>query len=134
MKEIIVSAKIENLPLIMEFVENELDANEFAGKAKLDVCIAVDEVFNNIASYAYEGENGSVTVRVNVEHREVTVEFEDDGVPFNPLVVDNSPLGKNAEDSAIGGLGILMFKQLTDYVTYKRMNYKNVLTLKKRGT
>ena len=95
--------------------------------------VAVEEIFVNIASYAYAPEKGSATVRVEVSEEpvSVTITFVDHGTPYDPLSKDDPDVTLPADAREIGGLGIFMTKQLMDDVAYEYQDGKNILTLKK---
>ena len=94
----------------------------------------MEEIFINIARYAYRPEQGKATVRVEVSGDPVCVSitFVDHGVPYDPLAKDDPDISLSAEDREIGGLGIFMTKQLMDDVAYTYKNGQNILTLKKQ--
>ncbi len=96
-----------------------------------DPSVAVDEIFSNIARYAYNPETGGATVRVAVGE-DVTIEFEDSGVAYDPLAADDPDVTLSAEEREIGGLGLFMVKKMMDAVKYRRDGNKNILTIKKK--
>ena len=128
MKELVVKAKIENLEQVQDFVRAQL--GECPPKILTQLIISVDEIFSNIASYAYEREVGDVTVRVAVGD-DITLTFEDGGMAYDPLAQADPDTTLALEDREIGGLGIFMVKNLMDAVEYRRVGSKNVLTVKK---
>lgn len=128
MKELIVAAKIENLDRVQAFVRAALA--DCPRKIQNQIAISVDEIFNNIASYAYANEIGDATVRV-MAGSDIRIEFEDAGIPYNPLSKDDPDTSLDADDREIGGLGIFMVKNLMDSVEYIRKDHKNVLIIQK---
>ena len=103
-------------------------------KAQTQIEIAVEEIFINIASYAYAPDKGMATVRVEVsgDPVAVTITFVDHGVPYDPLAKEDPDVTLSAEERGIGGLGIFMTKKLMDDVAYEYKDGKNTLTLKKQ--
>ncbi len=93
--------------------------------------IAADEIFSNIARYAYYPETGEAIVRICVDD-DITVEFEDCGIAYNPLSAQSPDITLSADEREIGGLGLFMVKNLMDSVEYKRAANKNILTIKKK--
>ena len=87
MKELTVEAAVENIDIVTDFVTRELDALDCPMKAEMQISVAIDELFGNIARYAYSHEIGKATVRFDVEEEpmSVVITFIDNGVPFNPL-------------------------------------------------
>ncbi len=134
MKERTVDARTESLPEILSFVGAELEAMDCPEGTRKQLFIVIDEVFANIAGYAYAGGEGSVTVRLEAEAepRAAALTFLDSGVPFDPLTKEAPDTSLKARERKIGGLGIFMVRKLTDEVSYAYADGKNTLTIKKR--
>jgi sigma-B regulation protein RsbU (phosphoserine phosphatase) len=133
MEELTIEAKTENLDAVLEFVAKKLETAECLAKLQTQINIAVEEVFVNIAYYAYSPDVGGVSIRVSVgDGGVVTIEFEDGGKPYNPLKKEDPNITAGVEEREVGGLGIFMVKKLMDFVDYKREGNKNILTLKKK--
>ena len=128
MNELFIEAKLENMDAVLDFVHQQL--GEKPSKIKNKILIVVDEIFSNIARYAYQPESGSVTVRITVED-DICIEFEDGGIAYNPLDAEIPEITLSAEEREIGGLGIFMVKNIMDSITYRRDGNKNILTVKK---
>lgn len=133
MKELNISATIENIPAVTEFVDEELEACDCPMKAQMQIDIAIDELFGNIARYAYNPEVGPATVRVEVLNDPLAVEitFIDGGIPYDPLKKEDPDITLSAEQREIGGLGIFMVKKSMDSITYEYKDGKNILAIKK---
>ncbi|MBR4334872.1 MAG: ATP-binding protein [Clostridia bacterium] len=129
-----VEAISANLATVTDFVNARLDATDCSPKARMQIELAVEEIFVNIANYAYSPEIGRATVRVAVsdEPLTVTITFVDRGVPYDPLKKDDPDVTLSAADREIGGLGIFMTKKVMDDVSYEYKDGQNILTLKKR--
>ena len=132
-REIIVGAQVENLTQINEFVEEQLSSLEPSPKEQLQLELAVEEIFVNIASYAYEGKHGQAVIQAKVTNSPKSIEliFQDEGIPYNPLDRDDPDPEMLLEDRKIGGWGIFLVKKNVDEVTYAYENGKNVLTIRK---
>ncbi|MDR2531961.1 MAG: ATP-binding protein [Oscillospiraceae bacterium] len=129
MNELIIEAKIENIDKVLSFVSEHLDDCSFGIQNQIE--IAVDELFSNIARYAYNPTTGGgAAVRVAVNEA-VTIEFEDSGVEYNPLLKEDPDVTLSDDERGIGGLGIFMVKNMMDSVEYRREGHKNILTIKK---
>ena len=102
-------------------------------KAQMQIDIAIDELFGNIAHYAYNPEIGQATVRVEVVENPlaVTITFIDNGVPYDPLAKADPDTTLSAEEREIGGLGIYMVKKSMDDITYEYKDGQNILKIKK---
>lgn len=133
-KSITVDAKIENIEKVTDFINEELEAHDCSMKSQMQIDVAVDELFGNIAQYAYDGLEGEATVEVDVDDdkREVAITFIDRGTPYNPLEKADPDTTLSAEEREIGGLGIFLVKKTMDEVTYSFENQENHLTIRKK--
>ncbi|NLX25759.1 MAG: ATP-binding protein [Lentisphaerae bacterium] len=135
MKEMSLPAKTENLQTVIDFVTDELESFACPLKARLQIELAVEEIFVNIARYAYRPEVGEATVRcaVDKEPLQVVIQFLDQGKPYNPLTKKDADTSLPAEEREIGGLGILLVKKSMDSIDYEYQDGKNILTIKKNA-
>ena len=133
MKELDIVAKTENLDAVTDFVNEQLEAAGCPMKILMQIDLAVEEIFVNIANYAYSPQEGPATVRVQTDSEKSTVDitFIDHGVPYDPLAKQDPDVTLSAEQRAIGGLGIFMVKKSMDDVTYEYRDGDNILTIKK---
>ena len=138
-KELTVEAKTENLSQVLAFLEERLEELECPMKAQMQIEMALEEMFVNVASYAYKRDPNAVypseLVSIRVEDSEdprcVAVTLTDSGMPFDPTKQDDPDIALSAEERDIGGLGIFMTKKIMDTVDYEYRDGKNVLTMKK---
>ncbi len=133
MNELTLDATVENLNRVLAFVDGELETLNCPAKAKMQIGIAVEELFVNIAHYAYAPETGPATVRVETEREPPAVEvtFIDRGTPYDPLAKKDPDVTLSAEERPIGGLGIFMVKKSMDDIAYEYKDGQNVLRIKK---
>lgn len=134
MVEQIFPAQLDQLEQVQAFVGKQLELYDCPNKLKFQLDVAVEEIFVNIAHYAYRPEQaGEATVRccVGGDPLQVTIQFLDHGKPFNPLAKKDADTTLSAEERQIGGLGILMVKKSMDAVDYAYEDGKNILTIKK---
>lgn len=136
---ITVRASDDDLDVVLDFLDGHLESKGFAPKARNQVRLAAEEVFVNIAHYAYaeagpDEPQGTavVAVRFAEDDAEAVIDFYDAGVPYDPLTAGDPDITLSAEERDIGGLGIYMTKQLMDGVAYLHEKGKNHLTLRKR--
>ncbi len=131
--EMTVEATLENIPAVTDFVDGRLEAAGCPMKARTQIDVAVDEMFGNIARYAYDT-SGPATVRVDVDRDPpaVRVTFIDRGRPYDPLAKPDPDVTLSADDRPIGGLGIFMVKKTMDDVRYEYKDGQNILTVEKR--
>ena len=133
MKELIIDATVENIKKVTEFVDEQLEKLECPIKAQMQIDIAIDELFGNIAHYAYHPEVGSAAVRVEVTEKPlaVVITFIDNGTPYDPLAAREPDTTLSAEEREIGGLGIYMVRKSMDDISYEYREGKNILKIKK---
>ena len=131
MKELTINATVENIPEVTAFVDEQLEALDCPIKAQMQIDIAIDELFGNIAHYAYNPEIGQATVRVEVveEPLSVVITFIDNGVPYDPLAKEDPDITLSAEEREVGGLGIFMVKKMASDISYAYEDESNVLTV-----
>lgn len=136
MREMTIEATFENIEKVTDFVNEQLEAVNCPMKAQMQIDIAIDELFGNIANYAYHPEVGSATVRVEVSESPlaVIITFIDNGVPYDPLAKEDPDITLSAEERQIGGLGIFMVKKSMDQISYEYKNGQNILRIKKNLT
>ena len=134
MNEMTISATVENLDTVMGFIEEHLEQYGCPMKAQMQVALAVEEIYVNIANYAYNPEVGPATIQVEVhkEPLEVIITFMDNGKPYDPLAKEDPDITLSVEERDIGGLGIFLVKQTMDAVHYEYSDGRNILTIMKR--
>lgn len=133
MKELTIGAAVENIEEVTEFVNGQLQAAGCPVKVQMQIDVAIDELFGNIARYAYGEGSGFATVRVEFteEPRAAVLTFLDRGVPFDPLQKKDPDISLSAEERGIGGLGIYMVKKTMDRMSYEYRNGQNILKIVK---
>lgn len=133
MEEMTVNATVENIEKVTDFVNTTLESYDCPMKAMTQIDIAIDELFGNIAYYAYNPDVGPATVRIEVIDKplSVVITFVDNGVPYDPLAKSDPDITKSAEEREIGGLGIYLVKKSMDDVSYEYKDGQNILRIKK---
>ena len=134
MKELTIEAAVDNLDAVLAFVEEALGPAKCPPKTRVQIDLAVEEIFVNIAHYAYAPETGMATVRVETteDPAGVAITFMDRGVPYDPLAREDPDVTMAAEERQIGGLGVYMTKKIMDDVSYLYSGGQNILTMKKK--
>lgn len=129
----VFAAKREMLAEVIAFIEGKLEEAGCPMKTLMQITVAAEEAFINVASYSYPESEGTVTVDAEItdEPRTLVLTFTDQGIPYDPLAKADPDVTAAAEDRQIGGLGIYMFKKLMDEVSYEYRDGKNILTMKK---
>ena len=133
MAELTVPARVENLGQVLSFVDGELEKLECPMKAQMQIDVAVEELYVNIASYAYAPDEGEALIRVlpGEDWCSVEIDFEDSGRPYDPLAKPDPDVTLSAAERQVGGLGIFMAKKCMDWMSYAREGNRNILRTRK---
>ena len=133
MKTLTVKADIANLGKVLSFIDSELEKTDCGIKTGMQINIAVEELFVNVAHYAYPPGTGDVTIGIEIydDPGMVEITFTDTGIPYDPLSKDDPDVTLSAEDRRIGGLGIYMVKKSMDLMKYERTDGHNIVTISK---
>lgn len=134
MTEKVFKAELSDLPQMTAFLEEQLELLECPMKAQMQIQLSAEELFVNVANYAYVDKKGTVTFCVGPDEKNggMILRISDYGKPFNPLLQNDPDITLKAEDRNIGGLGILMVKKNMDAVEYEYSGMQNIVTLRKR--
>ena len=129
-----MQAAVENIPQVTAFIDEQLEAQACSMKAQMQIDVAIDELFGNIARYAYGEGTGDATIQFDLDEatRVASVTFMDSGVPFDPLEKSDPDVTLSAEERAVGGLGIFLVKKTMDKVDYRYENGFNILVIQKK--
>ncbi|MDD3415565.1 MAG: ATP-binding protein [Lachnospiraceae bacterium] len=133
MGELIVKAELYSLDEVLEFIMNELEKEMCPMKTQMMISIATEEIFVNIANYAYQGEKGNVIIKLEITDnpKQAMIQFWDGGIPYNPLEKEDPDIHQDIMEREIGGLGIYMVKNSMKHVYYNYVDNQNVLTIEK---
>ncbi|MBO7345574.1 MAG: SpoIIE family protein phosphatase [Clostridia bacterium] len=133
MESKIFPAKTDSLSDVLAFIEQKLETFNCSMKLQTAICVAIEEVFVNVAHYAYKDGDGIVEFNITFdeESRKVTFQMIDSGIPFDPLKKEDPDISLSAEERNIGGLGIFITKKTMDNLSYAYENGKNILTMTK---
>lgn len=132
MKELIIDALTENLDAVIAFVTEQLEAVACSMKAQMQIEVAVEELFVNIAHYAYAPGIGTATIQTEITADTAEITFIDSGVQYDPLAKPDPDVSLPASERQIGGLGIFMVKKSMDDMRYEYRDRKNILTIVKK--
>lgn len=132
-KELNIEAKTENLNAVLDFLSEFLEETGCSMAIVMQLNIAVEEIFVNIANYAYTPNIGMATIQIWTENdnQDLVIVFSDCGYPYDPLSRKDPDVTLSAEERPIGGLGIYMVKKSMDSMKYEYIDGKNCLTLRK---
>ena len=126
-----IPASIDSLEEVLAFVNDKIQTSGGSVKTQMQLDIAIEELFVNIAHYAYDNGTGDADIFLQITDnpKAITVEFRDSGKPFNPLERMDPDTTLSAADRNIGGLGIYMAKKSVDEIEYRWENGQNILTI-----
>ncbi len=132
-KTMLLTAELSRVDEVTDFINAELEAHDVPMKTIMQIDIAVEEIFVNIAHYAYHPEVGTAAVTVAVLDAPPCVEIRltDQGRPYDPLQREDPDVTLGVEDRKIGGLGVYMVKKSMDEVSYAYEDGQNILTIRK---
>ena len=133
MEKITVDAVVENLQEVIDFATEKLESRDCPMKASMQLELVIEEIFVNIASYAYHPEIGPATFCMEFEENPaaVVITFIDGGTPYNPLEKEDPDTTLDISERDIGGLGIFLVKKNVDEIAYEYTDGKNILRMKK---
>ena len=133
MEKITVEAVLDNLQTVVDFATEKLEARDCSMKVIMQTELVIEEIFVNIASYAYHPETGSATFCIEFEENPnaVLMTFIDAGKPYNPLEAEAPDTTLAIDEREVGGLGIFLVRKNVDEISYEYADGKNILRMKK---
>ena len=133
MEKITVEAMLENLQKVIDFAVENLEARDCPMKVSMQTELVIEEIFVNIANYAYHPETGAATFCMEFEENPpaMLMTLIDSGKPYNPLEKEDPNTSLAIEDRDVGGLGIFLVKKNVDEISYEYSDGKNILHMKK---
>lgn len=133
MQEFVIEAQLENLEKVNEFIQGILSDFQCSNRALMQLDLVVEEIFVNIASYAYPESTGLVKIQSEIKKDplSITLTFIDTGLKYNPLANEDPDLTLSIEERQVGGLGIYLIKNMVDNISYDYSDGQNILTLTK---
>ena len=134
MKELKLTATVESLDEVLAFIDSELESVDCPMKVQMQLDVAVEELYVNIAHYAYAPGTGEATVSIDItqDPLNVTITFKDSGIPFDPTAKADPDVTLSAQERQIGGLGIYMAKKGPDEMKYEYKDGQNILSISKK--
>ena len=133
MEKLTIDATVENLSAVTEFITSSLEEKDCSIKIIMQMELVIEEIYVNVANYAYRPTVGTVTIYKSFEDspRAVIITFIDGGVAYNPLEHKDPDINAGIDERGIGGLGIFLVKKNVDDISYERKDEQNILTIKK---
>lgn len=126
--DVVFKADVKNTDDVISYMQQDMDKNKIPADKQSNIIIATEEIFSNIAQYAYQSD-GLVRIKTSMNDKTYEIKFSDNGHPYNPLERTDPDITKSIDERDIGGLGIFLVKKMTDKAAYQRLNDQNVLTI-----
>ena len=131
MNEMRITAEDKNMDTVTDFIHSCLP-EDCTPVIINKIDLAVEEIFVNIAHYAYNPTVGEAWISASFVDNTLTIIFKDNGKEFNPIAKADPDITLRAEERDIGGLGIFLTKKFMDSVNYEYKNRQNILTIRKK--
>lgn len=128
-REILLKAQTKELDTLLALLQEELEKVGCPMEKQMAMEVCAEEIFVNIASYAYAEKEGTVHITVETEKDSISLCFQDQGIPYDPLKREDPDTTLPEEERQIGGLGIFMVKNMMDEVSYEYKDGFNCLTM-----
>jgi serine/threonine-protein kinase RsbW len=129
--EIRIANRISEMERVVEVVDSFGERHALSNEVMVALNVSLDEILNNIISYGYDDTaDHDIVVRIELRDGSVEVAVEDDGKPFNPLLVPGPDLA--AKPRKVGGVGLHFVRKLTDHLEYARRGGINELRFSKK--
>jgi len=129
MARMIFAAKLENLPVMLDCIEDGSLEQGFDAATVNEVRLACEEALVNVIHYAYPGKDGDLEIIYHNKKEGLEIQIIDSGVPFDPLSLPAPDTESPIEERGIGGLGIYLMRKVMNEVKYQREYERNILTL-----
>ncbi|MCR4646225.1 MAG: ATP-binding protein [Oscillospiraceae bacterium] len=133
MYELNVAATVAKLNDVIEFLDEIMEKHDVPMKARIQINVAVEEIFVNIAHYAFPHGTGTARIEADLpdDRHGITLRFIDQGQPYDPLQKEDPDITLSSDERPVGGLGIFMVKKSMDDVSYEYKDNSNILTIRK---
>ena len=127
-----IPAEIGRMNEVLDFVGSLADAHGATPQVRTQLRMAMEELYVNVAHYAYPSGSGWAEIRGSVEDGVATLMIIDGGTPFDPLAKPDPDITLPGEERDVGGLGIFIVKSMMDEMEYAHRDGCNQTTLRKR--
>lgn len=132
-KVLVIENEVSEIEKVAQFIEELGKEAALAPDLVFQLNLALEEAVSNVILYAYpQGERHTISLTASAEQGWLVFVLSDTGREFDPTLVADADVTLSAEEREIGGLGIFLVKQIMDTVEYRRIEDKNILTLKKQ--
>ena len=136
MKELKIEATVDNLAEVFRFLSEAMENCSVEPKVKRQIKLCVEELFVNIAHYAYDPDIGLAKISIDTVKDEngvprMVISFADEGRPYDPLSAPVPDIEAELGDRRIGGLGVFLVRNAMDSFEYEHKDGQNITTIEK---
>ena len=125
-----IQNKLSEMPIVISHFEAFATENDLNLAAIQKFNIVLDELLNNIISYAFDDyHKHEILVKFQLKYLRLIITIEDDGIPFNPFRNESPDIKLSVTERNLGGLGVHIVKNLVDEYHYIRKSNKNIINL-----
>ena len=129
-EKLMIKNDVQDVSKFSAFMKSVLKKLNIEKSLARQLRLAVEEAVVNVIDYAYpSGIEGDIEIHIMSDGGTLKTIIIDSGVAFDPTAKEKADTSLSAEDRQIGGLGILLVRELMDAINYERENGKNILTL-----
>lgn len=122
--------RIAVLPVLSAALEGALAEEGVVESVRKDIALVMEEVLTNTVRHGYpDGRRDTIRVEARREGERLHLLFDDGGSAWNPLEHDLPDVDADLDDREIGGLGILLVRELSESAQYQRIEGRNRLRL-----
>jgi serine/threonine-protein kinase RsbW len=133
MMKIKIKNNLEELNKLTSIVEEFCEKNDIGMKMTFQLNLIFEEIITNIVNYGYSDNfSHEVVIELELEEDLLKCTISDDGISFDPLIVEKPKLDEGVEERKIGGLGIHFVKSMINDISYKRNDGRNILGFTKK--
>ena len=130
---LVIKNDVKEVSKLSDFMKSVTEKLNIEKSLSRQLRLAVEEAVVNVIDYAYPaGQEGEIEVRMMSDGKNLKTVIVDSGVAFDPTMKEKADTSLSAEDRQIGGMGLLLVRELMDLVNYERINKQNILSLTKK--
>lgn len=131
-KHFVIENQIEEIPALAEKIDELAGKWELSQVLAMNINLVIEEALSNIIFYAFNDKaKHEIKISLSINNKKLAIKIADDGIPFDPLSLNQPDITLPAEERPIGGLGIFLISQIMDEMSYTRQKNQNLLTLNK---
>ena len=114
----------------MTTVNHFLDQHTVPREVIFRINLAIEEIVTNIIKYGYDDTDfHAIKVFLTLFPDTIHLRLEDGGHPFDPLQVPKPDIHVSLDQRKVGGLGLLLVRDIVSRIAYRRENDANILEM-----